>query len=218
MKLFIAPGACSFASHVLVHELGLPIEVVTVSLTDPQGLHKQVSPFGRVPTLQLDDGTVITENTAILPFLADLKPGTPLFAPAGSVERAQIQSWLGYLSSEVHTGSFRPINRPGRYHADVAQHDQVRASGIALLRAALAPIAAHLQTRTWLVGERFTIADAYLGVFLGWIARAPGQPFKDDTLDAYFLRYQQRPAVIAAAEAEAVLLNAVTGANNKTNT
>jgi glutathione S-transferase len=132
------------------------------------------------------------------------------------VERAQIQAWLGYLSSEVHTGSFRPINRPGRYHADEAQHDQVRASGIALLRTALAPIAAHLQTRTWLVGERFTIADAYLGVFLGWIARAPGQAFKDDTLDAYFSRYQQRAAVRAASEAEAVLLNAVTGANNMT--
>ena len=203
MKLFIAPGACSFASHVLVHELGLPIEVVTVSLTDPQGLHKQINPFGRVPALQLDDGTVITENTAILPFLADLQPGTDLFAPVGSVERAQIQSWLGYLSSEVHAGAFRPINRPGRYHPDEAQHAQVRASGIALLRAALAPIVAHLQKHTWLVGERFTIADAYLGVFLGWLARAPGKPFKDDTLDAYFRRYQQRPAVIAAVAAEA---------------
>ena len=203
MKLFIAPGACSFASHVLVHELDLPVEVVSVSLTDPQGLHKQVSPFGRVPALQLDDGTVITENTAILPFLADLKPGTDLFAPAGSVERAQIQSWLGYLSSEVHAGAFRPINRPGRYHADEAQHAQVRASGVALLHAALAPIAAHLQTRTWLVGERFTIADAYLGVFLGWIARAPSNPLKNATLDAYWARYQQRPAVKAAALAEA---------------
>lgn len=202
MKLFIAPGACSFASHVLVHELGLPIEVVTVSLTDPQGLHKQVNPFGRVPALQLDDGTVITENTAILPFLADLQPGTDLFAPVGSVERAQIQSWLGYLSSEVHTGSFRPINRPGRYHPDEAQHAQVRASGIALLKAALAPIAAHLNTRTWLVGERFTIADAYLGVFLGWITKAPGQPLKNETLDAYWTRYQQRPAFKAAAAAE----------------
>jgi len=203
MKLFIAPGACSFASHVLVHELDLPVEVVSVSLTDPQGLHKQVSPFGRVPALQLDDGTEITENTAILPFLADLKPGTDLFAPAGSVERAQIQSWLGYLSSEVHAGAFRPINRPGRYHPDELQHAQVRVSGIALLQAALGPIAAHLQTHTWLVGERFTIADAYLGVFLGWIARAPGNPFKDETLDAYFLRYQQRPAVQTAAKVEA---------------
>jgi glutathione S-transferase len=204
MKLYVAPGACSFASHVLVHELDLPVDVVAVSLTDPQGLHKQINPFGRVPVLQLDDGTVITENTAILPFLADLRPGTSLFAPAGSVERAQIQSWLGYLSSEVHTGSFRPINRPGRYHGDAAQHDQVRASGIALLRAALAPISAHLQTRTWLVGERFTIADAYLGVFLGWIARAPGKPFQDETLSSYFARYQQRPSVQAAAAAEAV--------------
>lgn len=216
MKLFFAPGACSLASHVLVHELDLPVEVVSVSLTDPQGLHKQVSPFGRVPALQLDDGVVITENTAILPFLADLKPDTSLFAPLGSLERAQIQSWLGYLSSEVHTAAFRPINRPGRYHPDEGQHAQVRASGIALLRSALAPIAAHLQTHTWLVGERFTIADAYLGVFLGWIARAPGNPFKDETLDAYFLRYQQRPAVKAATEAEAALLSAVTGAKSRT--
>lgn len=203
MKLFVAPGACSFASHVLVHELNLPIEVIVVSLTDPAAPHRQLNPVGRVPTLQLDDGTVITENTAILPFLADLRPGTELFAPVGSVERAQIQSWLGYVSSEVHVGCFRPINRPGRYHEDPVQHDKVRASGIAFLGTTLTPVLQHLKTNTWLVGNRFTLADAYLGVFFNWIANAPGKPFPSPIISDYLARYNQRASVLAARQVEA---------------
>ncbi|WP_348945229.1 glutathione S-transferase N-terminal domain-containing protein [Chitinibacter sp. FCG-7] len=94
-KLFIAPGACSFGTHIVARELKLPVEIVKVPLRTPESPIHQVNPLGRVPAVQLADGQVITENSAILPFLADLAPGTPLFAPAGSPERAKIQSWIG---------------------------------------------------------------------------------------------------------------------------
>ncbi|KAF0812165.1 Glutathione S-transferase GST-6.0 [Andreprevotia sp. IGB-42] len=197
-KLYIARGACSFGAHVAVRELGLDIEIVKVTLRDPASPIFAVNPLGRVPTLQLDDGSVITENSAILPYLADLKPGTSLFAPAGSVERAQIQSWLGYISSEIHVGAFRTINRPERYHPDPEAHTLVRERGAVQLKAGLTHIEAHLATRKWLVGERFTIADAYFGLFVGWLARL-GPEFADyPALNAYREAYRARPAVQAA--------------------
>ncbi|UUZ64576.1 glutathione S-transferase N-terminal domain-containing protein [Polaromonas sp. P1-6] len=137
MRLLVTPGACSFASHVVVRELDLPIEIVCVSLTDPQAPHRRLNPLGRVPTLALNDGTVVTETTAILPLLADLRPGTPLFAPAGSLECAQIQSWLGYLNAEVHAGCFRAINRPQRFCSNETVWPQIREQGKRRLLSAL---------------------------------------------------------------------------------
>ena len=96
-QLFIASGACSFGTHVVVRELNLPIEIVKVPLRTAESPIHQINPLGRVPALRLIDGQVITENSAILPYLADLVPDTLLFAPAGSAERAQIQSWIGYF-------------------------------------------------------------------------------------------------------------------------
>ncbi len=203
-KLYIAPGACSFASHVLVNELKLPIEIVAVSLTDPQAAHRQISPFGRVPALVLEDGNLLTENTAILPYLADLRPNTTLFAPPYTLERSLIQSWLGYLSSEVHAASFRVINRPQRFHDDVEQHAHIQQKGQQLLLAALQPIVTHLQHHTWLVSERFTIADIYLGVFLGWIQSRSNLLEISPVLSDYLTRYNERESVKATRTIEAL--------------
>jgi glutathione S-transferase len=101
MQLFVARGACCLGAHVVVRELALPVEVVIVPLRTPGSPIHAVNPLGRVPALRFDAGAVLTENSAILPFLADQRPGTSLFAPAGTIERAQIQSWIGYLNSEV---------------------------------------------------------------------------------------------------------------------
>ncbi|SMC28386.1 glutathione S-transferase [Andreprevotia lacus DSM 23236] len=197
-KLYIARGACSFGTHVAVRELGLPVELVKVKLREPGSLIYQVNPLGRVPALQLDDGALITESTAILQYLADQVPGTPLFAPAGSIERGQIQSWLSYIGTEIHVGSFRAINRPERYHPDPAEHTLVRERGAVQLKAGLSHIEKHLTGRQWLVGERFTIADAYLGVFIGWLARL-GPEFADSAvLNGYREAYRARPSVQAA--------------------
>ncbi|HSC82452.1 MAG TPA: glutathione S-transferase N-terminal domain-containing protein, partial [Pseudomonas sp.] len=176
--LFISPGACSQASHIVLRELGLPIQVEQVALLTPDSPIHRINPLGRVPALQLDDGTLITENSAILPYLADQVPGTPLFAPAGSVERGLIQSWLGYLGSEVHAASFRPRNRPERYSADESAHPGIRAQAQVQLLKAFEHIERHLDGRQWLVGDRYSIADAYLGVFTGALQRLGG-PFHE---------------------------------------
>jgi glutathione S-transferase len=201
-QLFISPGACCLGAHVVVHELDLAVEVVTVPLRTPDSPIHTVNPLGRVPALRLADGTVITENSAILPLLADLRPGTPLFAPQGSPERAQIQSWIGYLNSEVHAACFRPINRPERYSNDVAAHAGIRQRGREQLKTALLHVERQLSKSRFLVGDRFTIADAYLGVFARWTA-ALGEQFDDlHALHRFRHDYDARPSVRAALACE----------------
>jgi glutathione S-transferase len=199
--LFIFPGACSFAAHVVIHELQLPISVERVTLGDPNSPYRQINPTGRVPALLLDNQTLLTENTAILPYLADLKPGTELFAPAGSVERAQIQGWLGYVATEIHVGAFRPINRPERYSADESAFPGIRQRALEQLSNALKPIEARLAQTEYLVGDRFTVADAYLGVFLGWSARV-GVLNDFPALQAALGRFRARESVVQTLAAE----------------
>lgn len=203
--LFISPGACSLASHIAVRELGLPIQIEKVALRTPDSPIHAINPLGRVPALQLDDGTLITENSAILPYLADQVPDTPLFAPAGSAERAQIQSWLGYLSAEIHTATFRPLNRPERYSADESAHPGIRAQAQVQALKAFEHIEQHLSDRQWLVGERYTLADAYLGVFASWLLRIGG-PFNElQAIARLREQWRARPAVQQALQVEGLL-------------
>ncbi|MEB0206071.1 glutathione S-transferase C-terminal domain-containing protein [Pseudomonas sp. CCC3.1] len=200
--LFISPGACSFAAHVVIHELQLPITVERATIHTPDTPYRQINPSGRVPALLLDDKTLVTENTAILPYLADLRPGTSLFAAAGTTERALIQSWIGYLGTEVHVGAFRPINRPERYSTDEAAFPGIRQRGLQQLANALKPLEARLRDESYLVGNRFTLADAYLGVFVGWSARA-GSLLRDfPALQGFLERYLARESVVQTRAAE----------------
>lgn len=202
MELFAAKGACSFGAHVVIRELGLPIPVTLVGIGTPDSLIHQINPLGRVPALSLDDGTLLTENTAILPFLADLKPGTLLFASAGTIERAHIQRWIGYVNSEVHAAALRAINRPARYSADPAADDGIRNAGLALLRAALVPLEQHLKDHLFLVSERFTIADAYFGLFARYARQFEDTLTGFDAIAAYSDRYESRLSVQAARQHE----------------
>lgn len=202
MNYFAAPGACSFGGHVVIRELALPIPVHLVVLGEQGDAIRKINPLGRVPALLLDDGSLLTENTAILPYLADLVPGTLLFAAAGTSERAQIQSWIGYINSEVHAASIRAINRPHLYSADSAAHDGIRAAGLERLRAAFAPLDRHLGDREFLVGDRFTIADAYFGLFAAYAAKFGDALAGFDAIACYSDRYENRPAVQAARNFE----------------
>ncbi|WP_439114927.1 glutathione S-transferase N-terminal domain-containing protein [Hydrogenophaga sp.] len=196
--LFVSPGACSLACHVVVLEAGLPIHVVPVDLRDPAAPHRAVNPLGRVPTLITAAGEVLTENSALLPYLADQSPSSGLLAPVGTVLRARTQAWVGYLNAEIHTGCFRAINRPQRYCLDMKGQATVREQALLRLQEALEPIESALQDRATLDGEHFTIADAYLGVFGAWV-RALGADFDRFTeLHRFGRGYEQRASVMRA--------------------
>lgn len=202
--LYITPGTCAQAAHILVRELQLPIHIEKVALRTPDSPIHRVNPLGRVPALQLDDGTLITENTALLPYLADLSPDAALLAAAGTAERAQIQSWIGYLSFDVHASGYRPFFRPDRYSADTGSHPGIRAQAIEQLRQTFTHVDRHLQNRDYLVGERYTIADIYLGMLASWLPRLHNERLSGlHDLQRHQQSFQSRPATRLAVEFEA---------------
>lgn len=205
LELLAAPGASSFPAHVVIRELALPIDVVLLRLGPNGDDLGAITPLGRIPALRFADGTVIGENSAILPFLADLIPGTSLFAPAGSVERAQIQSWIGYINSEIHGATQRVGNRPHLYSDDPAAHDGIRKAARRRLREAYEPLERRLTSHDWLVGDRFTIADAYLGVFVSYLPHFGEALAGLDALTRFSERFEARESVRAARAFEGPL-------------
>lgn len=201
MKLYISPGACSLSPHIVAHEAGLKLEVETVDLrshTTASGVdYRTINPKGSVPALKLDDGQVLTEGAVIVQYLADKAPNAKLIAPCGSMERYREQELLNYIAAEIHK-SFSPLFNPSiTPDAKTAQVD--------MLKKRFAYVAGKLEGRDYLMGETFTVADAYLFTLSTW---TPG--FGIDiaawpALKAHFDRVSARPAVKATLDAEAKL-------------
>lgn len=199
--LYVTNGACSFGAHVALKELDIPHEVRVVPLRTPDSPIYKVNPLGRVPALELDSGEVITENGAILPYLADLKPEAGLGAPAGSVERARIQEWIGFLNSDVDT-AFRPIFNPAAFTPETETHEAIKETGRDRLFSLFKIIDDKLSGKTWAIGDRFTIADAYLGVFSSRAERLQLPLDNFPHFLAFHQRFKERPSVQAALAAE----------------
>lgn len=185
MKLYYSPGACSLADHIAMHEAGLPLELVKVDLKT----HKledgrsflDINPKGYVPALQFDDGELLTENVAILSWVADQKPE---LVPAGHLGRYRMLEILAYFSSELHK-AFHPLFVP---QASEADKRQARAAVEKKLR-----FVATQFKGPYLFGAHMSAADAYLFVMLTW-AMDMGLDVPD-ALAAFAERMRERAAV-----------------------
>jgi glutathione S-transferase len=159
MELFFAPLACSLASHITLREAGLTAELTAVGLYDKQtatgGDYLAVTPKGQVPALRLDDGSVLTEGPAVMQYLADRSPASGLLPPVGTAERYAVLEWLTYVNTEIHKLCLWP-----QFNMGVPPEAKKWVAG--LLEQKLAYVAGELGDRPFLVGTRFTIADAYL--------------------------------------------------------
>ncbi len=199
MKLYFSPGACSLSRHIVLRELGLPFDVERVDTkaqkTASGADFTAINPKKYVPALQLDDGQVLTEGAVIVQYLADRKPDARLAPQPGTLERYRLQEWLNYIATEVHK-SYSPLFR--------ATEEQRPA-----LRDALAPkldfVARQLEKRPFLMGEGFTVADAYLFTILNWSKVVGVELGRWPALKAYVERVSARPAVRGALEAEGLL-------------
>jgi glutathione S-transferase len=198
MKLYFSPGACSLASNIALREAGLPFELVRASTKthqlDDGRSYYDINPKGYVPLLELDDGQRLTENPAVLQYIADRAPERRLAPPAGTMERYRLQEWLGFIGTELHK-QFGPLFQPGFA-------DDVKAKFIDKIRKRLEWTDGQLAGKSYLMGEHFTVADAYLYVIATW---APNMgidlaPYKH--VQAFKQRMEERPAVTAALQAE----------------
>lgn len=191
MKLFIKPGACSLSPHIVSREAGLNLEVIKADTKSPD--FQKINPKGYIPVLQLDDGQLLTEGAVIVQYLADQKPESKLAPKAGTLERYRLQEWLNYVATEIHKG-FSPLFRK----PDAAAKAQI----VEGLEKKFAFIAEHLQKNAFLLGERFTVADAYLYTVLTWSKAGPFDLSKWPALKAWFDKVGARPAVQEALQAE----------------
>ena len=198
VKLYIIPGACSLAVNIALREAGIRFELSKLDLgtgkADDGVDFRGINPKGYVPALQLDDGRVLTENVAVLLYVADQSPAAGLAPAVGSFERYRLMEWLCFINSELHKG-FSPLYSP------VATED-VRQYARNHLRKRLDYLHGTV-TESFLLGARFSIADAYLFTVLGWGAEVGLEMGNWPRLEAYRARIAQRPHVIAALQSEA---------------
>jgi glutathione S-transferase len=191
MKLYFTPGACSLADHIAMHEAGLAFDRIRVDLetkrTEDGGDYTKVNPKGYVPALVLDDGQLLTENIAILSWVADRDPK---LAPDGELGRIRLIEMLAFLSTELH-------KQFGRFFFPTSDVEKQAAQ--AAIRKWLDFVAARLRG-DYLFGNEFSVADAYLFVMLRW-ARMRGLDLPEP-LPAFVERMNARPAVQLALQHE----------------
>jgi glutathione S-transferase len=201
MKLYYLPGACSLADHIALYWSQLPFEAEAVPREQLKGEFLKINPAGSVPAMALDDGTVLTQNLAILNYIADLAPGANL---AGTTprERAEVLRWTAFVNADIHR-FFSLIFGAGRLLAGEAAQNELIESSRTALRGLFETANAQLGNGNgWLANGTRSIADTYLFVVLRW-AKAKNINLSGlDHLDTFSARMREDEGVKRAMAAE----------------
>lgn len=201
MKLYYSPGACSLASHIVLRESGLAFEPVLASTKTHQLAdgtdYYTINPKGYVPLLELDSGERLSEGPAIVQYIADQVPDKLLAPPAGTMARYRLQEWLNFISSELHKG-FGAVFNP-------AMPEEGKAVMRARVGQRLKWVDTQLDGKTYLMGDAFSVADAYLFTVANWAQHTGVDISGLKHLGAFQARVAARPAVQAAMQAEGLL-------------
>jgi glutathione S-transferase len=198
MKLYYSPGACSLSPHIVLREADLPFDLVR-ALTKTHKLddgtdYYTINPKGYVPLLELDDGQRLTEGPVIVQYIADKVPAKKLAPPAGTMERYRLQEWLNFITTEIHK-TYSPLFNPD-------MPEPAKQIFRLKLDSRYKWVEGQLQGRQFLMGDTFTVADAYLFTVSRW-AKVVGVDITGlPNLTAYLARIDARPAVQAALKAE----------------
>lgn len=199
LTLYYSIGACSQVPHIILHEAGLQHDAVRVDLkarqTERDEDYLSINPKGAVPALRLDNGEIITENAVILQYLGD-KAGGFLLPAVGNLRRYRILEWLNFISTEIHK-AYGPIFKP--VGEDTKQYARD------LVASKLDYVEGRIGEKPFLMGETFTLADAYLFVMLGWLPLAKLDPGRWPRLRDYRERLEQRPSIRQVLEFEGLV-------------
>jgi glutathione S-transferase len=201
MELYFSPLACSMATRIALYEAGARAVFTEVDPRTKQtrdGVDfRTIHPLGLVPTLRTDDGEVLTENAAVLQYVAGQLPAAEIGPAAGLADglaHARLQQWLCFIGTELHKGLFGPL-------LDRSAPAEVKAYALAKGRSRLAFLADHLRSREYLL-DRFSVADAYLVTVLNWTIAVPIDLNDWPPLAAYVARLRERPSVAQALQEE----------------
>ncbi len=198
MKLFYKAGACSLSPHIVLREAGLDFTAEKVDLalkkTESGADYLTINPKGQVPALLLDDGSLLTEGVAIVQYLADRVPDRGLIPAAGTLSRYHAIEWLNYIATELHKG-FSPLFNP-------KTPDEYKTIAREKLDKQFDYMDSVLAKQHFLLGNKFSVADAYLFTVMRWAIALQFDIKKRTQLSAYFDRVAARPAVDATLNAE----------------
>jgi glutathione S-transferase len=201
MKLYYAPGACSLSPHIVATEAGIVVELEKVDLASHKTESGQdfiaINPKGYVPTLRLDDGSILTEGPAIVQYLADQKPATGLAPAAGTIDRYRLQEWLTFIGTELHKAFGTLFNK--------ASGDDAKQTAKVNIAKRLSYLNDQLASRQFLLGSNFTVADAYAFTIVNWtnFVGIDLKPYPN--VQAYMARIGARPKVHETLKAEGLV-------------
>ena len=205
MELYFSPLACSMATRIALYEAGstatyLEVDPKTKTVLNDGSDFRTVNPLGLVPTLRTDDGVVLTENAAILQYVAERLPQAGLGAAAG-LERSRLQQWLCFIGTELHKSLFVPL-------LDRKAGPEVKAYVLEKNLSRLGYLETYLKDREYLL-DHFSVADAYLVTVINWTMATPlVELARWPTVKAYYERLRARPSVAKAIAEEFELYKA----------
>ena len=199
MKLYYSKGACSLAVHCLINELNLPCEFIAVDLGTKKTAQGQdfytINAKGAVPSLILDDGTILTENAVIQQYLVDQAQAETLLPAVGNLQRYQILAWLNYASTDLHK-SCGPL-----FNSKVP--DELKKTiFLPILETRLAHVNQELKDRKYIFGNTLTLPDFYIFTVLRWCPHLGVKMTNYPHLQAYFDLMKTRPSVQKALQEE----------------
>ena len=200
MDLFYSPLACSMASRISLYEAEAPARFIEVDPKSKRTLDDEdffeINPLGLVPVIRTEDGDILTENAAILQYIADRFPAADL-APRDGMARSKLQQWLCFVGTELHKALFVPLFDP-------KMPQEVKERTLEKGDSRLAYLDRHLQGREFLL-DRFSVADAYLFTVLNWKIATPVELEKWPAVLDYYNRLKQRPSIARALSEERTL-------------
>jgi glutathione S-transferase len=205
MDVYFSPLACSLATRIALYEAGgkanfLEVDPKTKLVQNDGSDFRKVNPLGLVPTLRTDDGIVLTENAAILQYVADRFPQAGISAAAG-MERSRLHQWLCFIGTELHKGLFVPL-------LDKKAPQEIKTYILGRYLSRLDYLENYLKGREFLL-DHFTVADAYLVTVINWtMATPPVELAKWPTVKAYYERLRKRPSIANAMAEELELYKA----------
>lgn len=205
MKLFYKAGACSLASHIVMAEMNMVYEIEAVDImnkTCASGNYMLINPKGAVPALRMENGEILTEGAVILQYLADQKMDSTLMPKFGTTDRYRCMEWLNFIATDVHK-NFSPLFGTNVKNAEGLK--ELREGAFETLKKKINYVSEQLGTNEFLMGNTFTVADAYLFTCLSWTKFVGFDLSTWSNVMTYMNRVSERPAVMRAMKEEGLL-------------